>query len=718
MSGLDVMITVGVMACFCCAAYILYRRVFRRLGGRASLPFLLLRCTALSLFALILLKPDFACHSLSFKPTLVVLIDRSASMSFADCLGGKRRFDTALRLWREELRDELSSDFEVRELFFDAEPVPVPAEEAKLEADGRTSNIIISARKAAEGAVALILFSDGRDTSALSRTVKLPDDMPPVFTVGVGSKKSKSIKDVSVTLDSVPQTVYRKTSFTVSLAVSSSGYGRFSAPITLYEDDAPVLTQTVEIEEGENLVKLSYAPQDSGLHSYRVKMPVKEGELLKENNETGFYIRVVESDISVFYAEGVPRWEYKFVKQVLSEDPNIRFTGSVRIGTEDFSIQGSKGKVRIRGALPADKEELKKFKILILGDIPRPLLSEEQLIMVEEFVNEGGTLIVIGGENILSAEYRGSRLAALLPIRLEGTPQKVTTPFLPTLTQEGRNHPIFEGYQRYFETAETPATVETLFVAGAPKPGAVELAVHPSLSASGRAAPLLLLQNYGEGRVILIATDTLWRWYFKFRSLGLKSPYVRFFGQMARWAAEAEDETDAPLVIRLSSRFVETGEPLTVEVEPRGGVLPESVTCELKTKDGEDVSRIRLSGSGSSFLTGSLTVERPGEYRIVAEGADRGGKQVLVETSIVVGNPYAEFRYLTLNEELLKKLASQTRGAYFRVTEMRRLLAEMEMFSESMATSASPFWQHPLLFLLMLLAIGSEYVFRKRKGLT
>lgn len=718
MSVAEVLAFVVVVATLCISASLLYRRVVLRLG-KYSLLLLALRCAALFIFTLFLLKPDFTCHLSSLKPTLTILIDESASMSLIDCPANRSRFDTALKLWEEDIRKPLSSRFKIREFLLSTGLKPMPPQPRRMKANGNASNIVINLRKAVEGSSAVVLLSDGQDTSALRRTLKLPERLPPIFAVGIGSREAEGVNDISLMLEDTPQSVYKKTSFTLTINIRSSGYGSFSAPLTLYEDETAVLTETVELDEGENIVKLSYTPQSSGLHRYRVALPKREGELIGENNETGFYLRVVESDISVFYAEGVPRWEYKFIKQVLSEDPNIRFTGSVRIGASDFSIQGERKGIRIKGALPADRQEMENFNILILGDIPRNLLSTEQLIMVEEFVDRGGTLIIIGGKSILSSEYRNSRLEALLPIRLEGNPQKVRRPFLPSLTQEGKEHPIFEGYQHHLDVTErSPATVETLYVAGVPKPGAVTLAVHPSLSIGGKPAPLLILQNYGEGRVILVATDTLWRWFFKYRTLGLKSPYVRFFGQMIRWAVEVEENGDAPLLLRLSNYILNTGEQLSVDVEPRGDILPESITCRLQTKEGSEVRKIRLTISGDSHLTGRVSIDEPGSYEVVAEGADRNGREVSVESSVVVGNPYAEYRYLTLNEGLLMKLASQSGGAYFRLTEIKRLLTELEALSESMTlTSTRPFWQHPLLLLLFISALGGEYILRKRRGL-
>lgn|GEM_PF-3324210 len=715
--GFFVLLLVCIL--FCAVGVVLYKKVLRRLGRRHSLLMVVLRCAALVLLAIFLLKPEFGCRALAFKPSITVIVDKSASMGILDCPSGKSRLETVLSIWLKQLKNELSDKFEIQEFVTASKTKATVLKEGELKADEEASNIIIGINKVSKGASAVLIFTDGQDTSALSKTVELPKDLPPVFCVGVGSSQVQGVKDIAVAVESVPQTVYLKTSFSATLKVSESGYGRVFVPLTLYEDDKLVLTQQAELNEGENLLSIAYAPQETGLHRYKVSIPLKEGEFLKENNEAGFYLEVVESHIPVFYAEGVPRWEYKFIKQVICEDPNIEFVGCVRVGAGDFVLQGLKEKARIRGALPADESEMKKFKILILGDIERSLLDGSQLAMVDKFVSDGGTLIVVGGENILSAEYRGTPLEALLPVRLEGAPQKISASFLPSLTEDGKRHPIFENYQKYFEMREqNPATVDTLYVAGAPKAGSVLLAVSPTVSSGGKSAPLVSLQNYGSGKVILVASDTLWRWYFKYRTLGLQSPYVRFYGQMIRWAAEVDEESNAPLVLRLSRHFLKTGENLTVDVELRGDVVLESIECKLQAPDGTLKQKVSLASSGGSLFSGVTSIEEPGRYEIVAEGATRRGAEVVVKRAIIVGDPYAEYYNLGLNEKLLRQIAAQTRGGFFKITETDKLLTELLALSETASSSAAqPFWQSPLLFLLLVGFLGAEYILRKRKGL-
>ncbi|MCX7702739.1 MAG: hypothetical protein N2234_01360 [Planctomycetota bacterium] len=711
------LVVVGAILFGC--ALLLYRNVLHRLGKNRSLILVLMRCGVLLIFAIFLVKPDFTCRSLPFKSTLSVIVDKSRSMSLTDCPGGKSRLETALLLWLGQLKRVVSERFEVQEFVLDAKVQTRRLDgKEKLTPDGEESNIIAGLEKVAKGAESIFLFSAGRATSAASKRFQLPKDFPPVFCVGLGTTNIRGLKDISLRLESVPQTVHLKTSFNIALKISSSGFGKILLPLTLYENGKMVLTQQVELHEGENIVNVAYAPQSTGLHRYKINLPEREEELLKENNETGFYLQVVESRIPVFYAEGVPRWEYKFTKQVISEDPNIEFVGCVRVGAEDFVLQGLKEKTRVKGALPADESEMKKFKILIVGDISRSLVSEEQLAMIERFVSEGGTLIVIGGENVLSAEYRGSPLEALLPVRLEGALQKVTAPFLPSLTSEGKHHPIFENYQEYFETSgQNTATVDTLYVAGAQKAGAVTLAVNPTILVGGKPAPLVVLQNYGAGKVILVSSDTLWRWYFRYRTLGLQSPYVRFYGQMLRWATEVEEETHAPLLLRLSAKFLKTKESLSVDVEPRGEVVPESVECWLKKEDGTPKYRVTLTSSGEGVFSGVVSVEESGRYGVVAEGVTRNGARVEVKTPIIVGDPYAEYRDLSLDDKFLKQIAAQTRGGYFKITEMDKLLRDVVAMSENIAASAErPFWQHPALFLLLVGLLGGEYILRKRRG--
>jgi len=108
-----------------------------------------------------------------------------------------------------------------------------------------------------------------------------------------------------------------------------------------------------------------------------------------------------------------------------------------------------------------------------------------------------------------------------------------------------------------------------------------------------------------------------------------------------------------------------------------------------------------------------------GKYRIRAIG--RSGNLKLGEDQIdVYAHPQlAELENPQLNEDLLKQLAGQTGGAYFR-------MADAESVPENIANVQNPIfvdaerelWAHPLVLIAVVGLLGTEWFLRKRVGLT
>src|SRR5262249_25657839 len=94
-------------------------------------------------------------------------------------------------------------------------------------------------------------------------------------------------------------------------------------------------------------------------------------------------------------------------------------------------------------------EGLFAFDVVILGDADPSLLSTTQMQNLADFVNQkGGGVLFVAGQNFSPLSYKRTPLEPLLPIQLADARDPAVagasiTSFKPSLTAEGRNHPIF-----------------------------------------------------------------------------------------------------------------------------------------------------------------------------------------------------------------------------------------------------------------------------------
>jgi hypothetical protein len=143
------------------------------------------------------------------------------------------------------------------------------------------------------------------------------------------------------------------------------------------------------------------------------------------------------------------------------------------------------------------------------------------------------------------------------------------------------------------------------------------------------------------------------------------------------------------------------------------------VSARIKAPSGR-ISTVPLTWdlSKEGQYTATFKPEELGIHEVTAE-AFRSGKSLgIARTSFRVADSLEENHNANLNVDLLKKLAAGTGGRYYNVNSTRTL-AEDISYSDKGATrlEEKELWDMPILFLLLVGAVSTEWILRKRKGL-
>src|SRR5690606_37382147 len=106
----------------------------------------------------------------------------------------------------------------------------------------------------------------------------------------------------------------------------------------------------------------------------------------------------------LLYLEGEPRFEAKFVRQALENDPNIQVVLLQRTATATpsapakFLRLGIDTPEELIGGFPLTEEELFTYDGLVLGSVEASAFTADQLRMISAFVSRrGGGLLALGG---------------------------------------------------------------------------------------------------------------------------------------------------------------------------------------------------------------------------------------------------------------------------------------------------------------------------------
>ena len=741
-------------------AYAFYRRKRASLSARSFGVLAALRTFAILIVALFLLQPVLRLtRTESTQTTVAVLMDVSESMGIKDTAGDRSRLEAgtaALRAQPQAMLEGLARAQKVRLFSFGAVTAELsdPQRLDTLRPEQKATALGDALRDVAkeiprEQLGGIVLLSDGASNRGdapeeVGRTLGVP-----VFPVALGGRVGERGRFHDVAVARVPQSarfiVNNKADVNVQL--SHAGLQRFTdaereLKLRLLEGDTELAARTTRFppEDGTLDQELSFVPSQVGIHVLRGTLDALPNETVTENNTRSFTVQVTDPRIRVLIVEGVVRTEYRFLRRVLESDPNLEVTGVVKLSGKRFLIQGVQPGVDLSRGLPSQKEDYAKFDVVVLGDIGRDEFSGVQIEYLKDFVNAGGGLMALGGYHAFGAGgYADSALADVLPVTMGGERDgHIEEAFVPVLTAEGKAHPVFEGCGTLFESAEPPSLDGANRVTGA-KPGAEVLAVHPAEKAGDGRMPVVAVQPYGAGHVMVLTADTTWKWRFVLEARGVESPYYRFWRQSLRWLAGRKEQEAGPgqSVGAWASRMeYEPGEQVVLKarVKDRQGQPEEQAAVEVRISYPIPVQKLAPDGKEVQEKEALVQLEplplSLGEYQsswgppaaglYQAAATARAGDDVLgtAQFEFVVGQAASEFDHVDVAEQTLRAVANETGGVYHTLATAGRIPDELAQRRSLVAhREEMNLWNAPWFLAVFLACVTAEWILRKRRGL-
>ena len=726
-----------------------YLRLNRPLSQRFRALLIGLRILAALVLLICLLEPVLIERKDITPPTnLLVLADTSQSMRLKDVeLGGQS--STRLDLVNHVLFNPashflptLTDRFDVHLYRFDKQPHQISSEVDSLDPTGGLTDIATSiddASKEWRGQLlaGVVLFTDGAHNASTPVVEGVIETQIPIYAVGVGNPESP--RDLKLSRVEASPVAYTEHNVPIRVTLNHTGYSGNQTRVSLMIDnqvvDAVPITLT---EESTQTIEFALTPQEEGIFQYVVSVPVFEGELTAENNTRAFPLKVVKTKLHLLYIEGQPGWEYAFLKRTLERDPNIDST---------CVILSSKSPNQLRGTLlarydryypqttqrsrmpqfPKTLDDLLFYDVLIIGDLRSSTLTPQQQAAIVDFVEqEGKAVIFLGGRNSLGRDgFRKTKLAALLPIVIPPNGCYVRDEdFSLQLTQQGMYHPITR-------LGDTQAKVEALWRDLPPLPrrlggfelkgGATTLAEYQS-DRNQPTLPIMIFQRSGLGKSLLIAAEGLWNWGFGVWNFKDEDDtYPRFWGQTVRWMATRTDTKRINVTTDLTTYSV--GDEVQITAYAYNESYQPMVAADLKIEvtppDGKDF-QVRTSVASQNLGTyrAQFRANQKGAYHVRASGVDRSVSLGEDSTEIFVESPLAEFENPQLNEDLLKQLASKTSGHYTSIADAASLPDKIKPVRESVfAVQERELWDNPIVLILAVGFLGTEWFLRMRRGL-
>ncbi len=248
----------------------------------------------------------------------------------------------------------------------------------------------------------LVLISDGNENSGhmLNMLSRLKSENIHVHTVPV---QARTNRDVWVENIMAPGEVTAEELFPLEVHVYSQG--ATSAAIKVHYGDKTLGERKVQLIGGLNRIAFDTSIKDDAGPVTLEAEVTAPGDPFSDNNKFRSSL-VVEGRPKILYVEGHPQ-SAKYLQTALTNE-------GLNVNTVPPNM------------IPTSVEQLDAYDALVLSDVPRSSLSEEQMRSLATYVRDlGGGFILSGGENNYGeGGYAKTAIEEVLPVTFEAKKEK------------------------------------------------------------------------------------------------------------------------------------------------------------------------------------------------------------------------------------------------------------------------------------------------------
>ncbi len=757
--------------------WLVYRRESREIPPRTRIVLGILRGLAFFMLFLFLFRPVRETQPVVVeKSVLPVLIDASASMTRKDAYVGDEVADrlaklagladasraaempridlvkTILQRPETDPSKALSAKNEVRFFSFGEElrsietPSELVADAPSTRLGSAITDLLTDVTGRGERVTEIVVVSDGRSNSGIdpSEAAALAAlDGIKVHAVGVGDPNEP--RNVEIKTVRAPDVALVNDDVAFEVTLAAHGYEGKPTSLTLRQEDSSEILASREVElagrDREQTEVLYWKPERDGDYDLVVTVEPLPGEQFTDDNARAHHLRVDPEEIKVLYVEGYPRWEYRFLMNILLRAKNVKAQCLLLDADKDFIQESTAGVPALTG-FPPDKVSLFDYDVVILGDVPPfgllPTVeqSEQALASLKEFVELGGGLIMVAGVLDNPRAYAGTPLEDVLPVVLGDAdderklqPEDYRKPFRPKLEnpldpQEivrlekdvAKNRKLWEDPDVGLPPQEWYYPVRKA------KGGAEVLLRHPENSNQFGKHVVLASTYYPSGRTLFVGFDSTWKWR-------------RFYGERYTerfWRAAIRSvainklrRTNKRFELVTDKALYDVNEPVDLIARIRdtdfNPVHEPTWPVHLLDPDGKNLTlELSLVDADEGRFERVIRLGRDGGYQTWLEDPTGREPGRLSPKSFRVEVPRHEWENPVLAKDVLESVATTTHGAYVGLDQLPDLLKQVGGEARERPRGEperEELWSSWPALLAFVLVLAAEWLLRKRANL-
>jgi len=631
-----------------------------------------------------------------------------------------------------KLLEKLNENYQVRFFSFDSGIKPEGGAENPTQwlesrkADGDASRVGSAiddavARYTGQPIAGVIVLSDfawadGKDPAMVAPYLKQRGI--PVFPVAIGLAQPP---DIRVRPIIAPEVVFKGDRVPLRIQIESHGFEGKTVELTLSIGGQHETSQQVQLKDGVQFQEMMFIPQEqTGELELKVSITALTGETTDKNNSAKHKVQILDEKIKVLYIEGMPRWEYRYLRWVLLRDPRLEVTFLMTQGDPALAATSPRHISRF----PQVAKDAFKYDLIILGDVPASYFRSGQLEMIENLIGKSGSsLLMVAGPLAAPRTYRDTPIAKVLPVNIgSGQWKKVGPQVYPVVTAEGKKSDVTslslddEANDRIWRRVRPLYALPEVTA----KKGATVLLSVPKATQEIRDYPLVAWHPYRTGKSMFVGSEDLWR-----MRLEVGDRYhARFWGQAIQFLALSRLlGQNKQISLQTNRRTYSAGEPINVTVtvltdsfEP---VLQSEYPVVLERKGTADTAvqmvLIPVPDSPGTY-SGVRLADKDGTYVLRTKARDAGiSNRVEFEVATVP----VEDREPAMRPDVVRELADLSGGKAIGLADLGSIPGHLGTKEELSTTvrMEMDLWDIPLLFVLLVIFSGIEWYMRRRDNL-
>lgn len=661
------------------------------------------------------------------KPTLTILIDRSASMAEQDVFVTR---GTAAVSRLKAVSDAYLSDEVLRKLrsVSAVELLPFddqlwPDSPYGLEPMGE-STALYEAISSIDSDAALLL-SDGHDTTHRGEQ-KPAAANGRLFAVPVGTPRASA----DLALQAWPESdrLFEDQATTITALIRQSGFTGRQAKVDLLHEGEPIQSRTITLGQKSKPIRFSVTPPlavgqavQSNHYTATVRL-AQHDESYLDNNTEDIFIQTTQGQIRVLLLEGEPYWDTRSLSRLITGHPRFDLTARFAFGTARRVEQI--GETIGRGADPI--QQLDTFDVVILGREVQRLVDPGFAERLSEYVKRGGAVVFARGQPIGSGADAAKLQAAMTPISPVSWGRPVVEEMRVRLVpiSDGQRGPL-AGLGEGELLTRLPGMLAATRIDGRKAASLIMLE-----QASEDSPPMAALTSLrvGSGISMAVLTEGLWRWELlpgvDAEDRHARNIYAALWVRALQWLASGGSflpgqdislqadhltaEPDQPINLQIRTRYIETDRlDLQLTATHRNGTTT-PITPSLSDPSGTYTASFTPNETG--VYTVSLTA--PGRDDLIDPGRPLTTRLAVIDRS-------AERRDTSAKPDVLMQLVEPTGGQCLPLGEVQPVLdylQSLQALRGSQDTVDYAFDRWPV-FALIAGCFGLEWILRRRMGL-